>query len=154
MTKVKIELDLTVVQAAIAAKVQPAVDAILAKYDLPALIKAELTRESMPVEEVGFSGYSMLFGRRESRAAGRPLIENLIAQEIATAAETFVKSAIAADRKRIEIAFRDMMRDAPSRLVQAFLGAIEKGINEDWTFGLKVEVEPKSPDHGCDSRDD
>lgn len=143
MSKVSIEIDLSVVQKAINAKVQPAVDAILAKRDIPKLIEAELNRKDRDAGR-DYMGYFLAgFG---GGGSGRPMIEGLIRDAVYKAAEEFVKKRIKADRAKIEKAFVRMMRESPDVLAKTMLASLDNAINDEWSFEIATKITPKEPE--------
>lgn len=143
MSKVSIELDLSIVQEVIHAKVAPAVDAILARYDIPALIEKELITER---KDAGGSHYMRRYMFMDERnVTPYRVIDNVISGEVRKAAEAYVKAAIEADREKIEGAFKKMIRDNPSRLAHALLSSLENALANDWNFELKAIAEVKEP---------
>lgn len=157
MSKVSIELDLSVVQEAINAKVRPAVEAVLSKYDLPALIKQKLEGKDLRSGGIPMMAYydvmlSRLGGRTDDKNAPR-VIDTMVNDAISTLAKEYVEKAVKSDSKRIEIALRDMMRDSPNALVKTLLAAIESGFENDWAFTMKTEVAPKEIERYSDDRD-
>lgn len=144
MSKVSIELDLSVVQEVIHAKVAPAVETILARYDIPALIEKELIAERKAPRGDHYGMFMMAH-----HALDLPpyrVIDSVISVEIRKAAESYVKDAIEADREKIEDAFKKMIRDNPSRLAQALLSSLENALANDWNFELKAIAEVKEPE--------
>lgn len=151
MSKVSIELDLSVVQEVIHAKVAPAADTILARYDIPALIEKELIAERKD-DRGGRAALMWMHYDMAARQTPYRVIDNVITDEIRKAAEAYVKKAIEADREKIEAAFRKMIRDNPGRLAQALLGSLENALANDWNFELKAIAEVKQPERdygGC-----
>lgn len=139
MSKVSIELDLSVVQEAIHARVQPAVDAILSKYDLTKLIEKELKKPT----PVGRDRYFMsIFGSGETV----PLVDHLVTTEIRSAAEAFVKGAVANQKDRIERALRKMMADSESTLANTLVASLEQALEANWQFRMETTVTPKEPE--------
>lgn len=150
MSKVHIELDLKVVQEAIHAKVRPAVDAILAKVDLPAIIKAKLLEKPAKGKEDSYGGLSALMMMRYSgygdAGSTEPLINSLVHSEIQEAATKFVKGAVKKERPALEKAFKRMLASNPDKLAQTLLDSLNGALESDWSFTLDTKIAPKEPD--------
>lgn len=87
MSKVSIELDLSVVQEVIHAKVAPAVETILARYDIPALIEKELIAE----RKAASPHYMLMMMDPAHHLPPYRVIDSVISVEIRKAAESYVK---------------------------------------------------------------
>lgn len=158
MSKISIDLDLAVVQKALHAKVQPAVDKILEGYDLSAMIVRELEK---PVEtrQDSLAFTIMAHNRMLDTLTGRqrkeePRIVALIQQAIHEAADTYVKDGLKKQTKQLEAAFKKMIEGSSNKLAKTFLASLEGAIEDDWSFELKATVSPKEPERDYDSCDD
>ncbi len=144
MSKISIELDLDVVQEAIHAKVQPAVDDILSRYDIPKLIKDELLKEKEPDNDMYVSMYYMMRGA--SAGKGRPLLEQLIETSVRELAEQYIKGWVEKERPRIEDAFETMLRDSTAPLAKKMYSTLSDALGDKWQFELETTLSPKEPD--------
>lgn len=148
--KVTIELDMAVVQKAVNAKVQPAVEKILASVDLPSRIATALLAKPKSSRgdpySIGLHQMMMYGGYGDSRAP----IEGLIDTAINEAAQAFIKKAVAADRNKIEAAFKKMLAESPSRLAKTLLASLENSLANEWTFTLDTKMSAKERDRYYD----
>lgn len=153
MSKISIDLDLAVVQEALHAKVQPAVDKILAKYDLPALVAAELEKKPPKEDSYGMVAYRMaIFGGYGGGTVGT-VLESLISQSIQESAKEYVAAHLKKERVSLETAFEKMLAGSKHALCQAFLRSLESGLEHDWSFEIETTVAVKEPEQP-DYRDD
>jgi len=137
---VSIELDLAVVQEAIHAKVQPAVEAILSTVDLPSLIEKALLKEQ-PIPS-RYSLTAMMYWA-DSRL-GRP-IDALVDDALAEAAKAYVAAAVKAERPKIEAAFQKMLSNSSSKLARTMFRALNGALESDWGFTINTQIEAKEP---------
>lgn len=149
-SSVSIELDLEVVQDAIHAKVRPAVDEILSRYDLQKLIKEKLEQRAPSQIQAMTYMYARLSGYGENT----PLIETLISNEIQKAAEGFVKAHIEKERPKIEAAFVKMLKGSSDKLARSFFRSLEGALDNDWSFTVATNVSPKEIEHNDYGSDD
>lgn len=146
---VTIELDLSVVQEAIKTHTVEAVTVLLGKhYDIPKMIEAELLREPKK-EKSGEDFMARMFPvlySAEAHPTGRRMIESMVRIAIREIADEYVKAKVAEQRSDLEAAFRKMMQKSPDKLVKAFVGAIESGMQNDWAFEIAASVKVKEPE--------
>lgn len=141
MSKLKLDLDIDLVQATVRDQVKPAVAEALAKHDVKALIVKALEAPTMP-ENYGY--YMPMFLGREKKS--EPLIDGLVRDAVYEAAKAYVAKAMKENRAAVEEAFSKMMRDSSSKLAQSFAKAITSGItSNDWGFRLDVNVKHTVP---------
>lgn len=146
MSSVKIELDLTIVQEAIKTHTLSAVTAILDKhYDIPKMVKDELLREPKKEKEEEYFGFPYIYGHPRAKLSGKAMIEQMVKDAIHEQAEKYVKDGVVKQKKELEVAFRKMMAKSPDKLVKAFLGAIQSGVESDWSFEIDTKVSVKQP---------
>lgn len=145
-TKISIDLDLTVVQDAIHAKVEPVVTDILKKYDLKKLIAAELTRKRPKAD----SHYGLIPYYMAAMGGGadhpQTLMEELIRSAVNDAAKAYIKKAVDAQSPKIEAAFRKMLKGSPDKLARTLLASLSGALENNWTFELNTRLTPKEPD--------
>lgn len=138
MAKVIIELDLSVVERAIKAEVNPAVRDVLARhYDIPAMISEQLLREPDKDKKPRATSLGWPGLYEERPATGRAAIEAAIRSAINSAAEEYVQVVMDERRDAIYAAFKKMMADSPDRLANAFVEMIE---GADLSFALSAEL--------------
>lgn len=143
-TNLNINVDMGRVQSAVQAAIRPAVEQALEAYDIKAAIIRQLTTE--PPKKKGrdhdlwMMPRYLSFGLHEPEHIGT-LLDRMVRESIQELAKEYVRKNIRMQREEIEEAFRKMMNGSTNRLVKCFAGAVEKALEADWGFDLKVEVE-------------
>ena len=145
MSKLKLEVDVDLVQATVRSQVEPAVKEALAAHDVKALILKAL---DAPVAQEDYGYYMPMFIGRERKS--EPLIDSMVRQAVSEAAKAYVAKAMKDNKAMVEEAFKKMMADSSSKLAKAFSKAITDGIASDWGFSLEVEVAHTVPERERD----
>lgn len=142
MSKLKLDIDIDLVQATVKSQVAPAVTEALSKHDVKKLIVKALESPTMPDSSYYRMTFMGLYG--DSRKA-EPLIDGMVRQAVSDAAKEYVAKAMRDNKAMVEQAFAKMMRDSESKLAKAFSTAITDGIKSDWGFELDVKVKHTVP---------
>lgn len=142
MSKLKLDLDIDLVQATVKSQVEPAVKEALAKHDVKMLIVKALEAPTMPER---YYYPMMMFG--DTNKKPEPLIAGMVREAVQEAAKAHVAKAMRENKEMVEEAFTKMMKDSSSKLAKSFAKAISDGINSDWGFKLDVNVAHTVPEH-------
>ena len=141
MSKLKLDIDIDLVQATVKSQVEPAVKEALAKHDVKMLIVKALEAPKME-DSYRYNMYAGLF-RGEKKP--EPLIDGMVREAVSEAAKEYVAKAMRENKAMVEAAFARMMRDSESKLAKSFSKAITDGIASDWGFSLDVNVKHTVP---------
>lgn len=147
-TNLNINVDMGLVQSRVKASIRPAVEEVLAAYDIKGAILRQLT-EPRPKQEGRDLDRWMVrgllsWGGHEVHTDIGSLLDSMVRDGIRAIAKEYVESNLRMQRGEIEEAFRKMMNGSTNRLVKAFAGSVEDALKSDWGFKLKVEVEHKT----------
>lgn len=140
MTKITLELDTAVVMKAIHAQVEPAGSAVLASYDIRALVEAELRKKRSSPGHFQSMLYMMEGGPE------RPTIDVLIDNAIRDVATAHVKKLVARERPKIEEAFRAEVKASSSRIAKTMFDAFDGAMKDAWSFELVTTAKAKEPE--------
>lgn len=136
MSHLAVQIDMDRMQAEVQHAIRPAVESALAKKDIKAAIEEVLNRPSQSRSEGSFYHRMVMYGEPDTAS----LIDSLVQQSINSLAKEYVEHNVRDMREVIEEGFRKMMRGSTDRLVNSFVGAIERGLEDDWGFELDVKV--------------
>lgn len=148
MSNLTVHLDMDRVQSSVAAAIRPAVDGMLKDMDIQAAIQKAL-KAPTPAKTRAMYMYDMLgYGDREQNK--ETMIESMVRQSIHEMAEQWVKKALRDQASMLEDAFNKMMTRSPDKLVKAFVGAMQKGLKNDWNFALEVKATHSTAERDSD----
>lgn len=138
MSKVNIELDLSIVQQIIHAKVEPAVAKILDGIDLPDLIEKSLLKVPDKRERYLSPLMYMTGGYSDQRP-----VDDLLNAAIHEAAMAYVKKAVDREREKIEAAFEATLRKSASTLANTMFNSLNSALENDWSFQIETRMKVK-----------
>jgi len=146
--KLDFSLDEGRIQSSVQAAIRPAVESALKSVDIEKKIKSILLakREKDKNDNSYLYARMAMFGGSTPHPEINCLLDEMIYDGIKEIAKHYVNSALKDQTKAMQGALHKMMTDSSSKLVNHFVGAIEKGLKDSWNFDIAMSVEVKEPE--------